>query len=129
MNDNYLLLAVISTIVFLILAVFIVFITLLYQQRQIQVIKEKADLKAAYDQEILRSQLEVQNQTLQQIGNELHDNIGQLLSVTRLYLNVLEERGGYSYPHQEPGQRFCKRIRIAQQPYTRIGSTRKIPSF
>ena len=36
-------------------------------------------LKTAYDQEILKSQIEVQNQTLQHIGQELHDNIGQLL--------------------------------------------------
>ena len=48
-------------------------------------------LKTAYDQEILKSQIEVQNQTLQHIGQELHDNIGQLLSVAKINLNILEE--------------------------------------
>ena len=48
-------------------------------------------LKEKYDQEILKSQIEVQNQTLQHIGRELHDNIGQLLSVAKINLNVLEE--------------------------------------
>ncbi len=48
-------------------------------------------MQAAFAQEILQSQLEVQNQTLQYVGQELHDNLGQLLSVVRFGLNSLEE--------------------------------------
>ncbi|WP_338870102.1 ATP-binding protein [Spirosoma sp. SC4-14] len=55
--------------------------------------KEKAALKAQYEQEILTSQIEVQNATLQHISQELHDNIGQLLSVARINLNIVEEAG------------------------------------
>lgn len=33
----------------------------------------------------------MQNQTLQRVGQDLHDNIGQLLTLTRLHLNVTEE--------------------------------------
>jgi signal transduction histidine kinase len=62
-----------------------------YQSRIKERLMEKAALKTAYDQEILKSQIEVQNQTLQHIGQELHDNIGQLLSVAKINLNILEE--------------------------------------
>lgn len=64
---------------------------LAFQKRRIKYQQEKTALKTAYDQEILKSQIEVQNQTLQHIGRELHDNIGQLLSVAKINLNVLEE--------------------------------------
>ncbi|GAA4412980.1 hypothetical protein GCM10023187_40740 [Nibrella viscosa] len=95
MNDSgssYLyLLGLISTIVFLLLAVFIVSFALLFQRRKLQSLQEKNDLKAAYEQAILKSQVEVQNQTLQRIGRELHDNIGQILSVIKLHISIIEE--------------------------------------
>lgn len=73
----------------LILSLFLFFV--FYQKKQVENRQEKATLKAQYDQEILTSQIEVQNTTLQYIGRELHDNIGQLLSVAKINLNVLEE--------------------------------------
>lgn len=48
-------------------------------------------LRAQYDQEMLQSQIEVQNETLQYIAQEIHDNVGQTLTLVRLYLNMLEE--------------------------------------
>lgn len=89
--DDFQLFAVIITFVFIVLAIFIVGFSLLFQHRQTQNRQEKANLHAQYQQEILQSQLEIQNQTLQHISGELHDNIGQLLSVARLQLNILEE--------------------------------------
>jgi hypothetical protein len=83
--------AIVITSVFLILAISVISFIILFQKRQIQNQQEKLALKTAYDQEILKSQIEVQNQTLQHIGQELHDNIGQLLSVAKINLNILEE--------------------------------------
>ncbi len=80
-----------GTFLMLILVVFIVSFFFVHQRRQQKFIQEKVALKAQYDQEILSSQIEVQNTTLQYIGQELHDNIGQLLSVAKINLNVLEE--------------------------------------
>jgi signal transduction histidine kinase len=74
-----------SLLIFYLITFFI-----LYQRRQTQNLKEKASLKAQYQQEILQSQLEIQNQTLQRVGQELHDNIGQLLTLARMQLNLLE---------------------------------------
>ncbi len=77
------------------LAIFLVFIVIVaivrYQNKKQEYFIEIVALKTAYDQEILKSQIEVQNQTLQHIGQELHDNIGQLLSVAKINLNILEE--------------------------------------
>ncbi|AEI49252.1 sensor histidine kinase [Runella slithyformis] len=80
-----------GTFLMLLLLTFIISFFFLHQRRQTQNLREKATLHAQYQQEILQSQLEIQNQTLQHISEELHDNIGQLLSVARLHLNMLEE--------------------------------------
>ncbi|RDB03664.1 sensor histidine kinase [Runella aurantiaca] len=80
-----------GTFLMLLLLTFIFSFFFLHQRRQLQNIQEKAALHAQYQQEILQSQIEIQNQTLQHISGELHDNIGQLLSVARLQLNMLEE--------------------------------------
>jgi signal transduction histidine kinase len=89
--NNTLWVLYIGTIIFIVLTIFVISFIFLFQKRQLQNLQEKQALKTAYDQEILKSQIEVQNQTLQHIGQELHDNIGQLLSVAKINLNVLEE--------------------------------------
>jgi signal transduction histidine kinase len=66
------------------LVLFIVAIVLLYQRRQQRHERDLIKLKEEYDQELLRSQLEIQERTLKTISQELHDNIGQMLSVVKL---------------------------------------------
>lgn len=78
-------------ILLLMLVIFIILLAGLFKKRQTEYLQEKANLQVQYQQEILQAQIEIQNQTLQQIGRELHDNIGQLLSVMSIKLDVLEE--------------------------------------
>jgi signal transduction histidine kinase len=51
---------------------------------------EKQFLKERYEHEMLQVKLETQEDTFQLIGKELHDNIGQLLSTSRLLLGLTE---------------------------------------
>jgi signal transduction histidine kinase len=43
----------------------------------------------AFEEEISNTQIEIQEQTLKNIGQELHDNIGQLLSVANMQLSIM----------------------------------------
>lgn len=43
-----------------------------------------------YEQNLLRTQLEIQEQTLKTISQEIHDNIGQVLSLAKLNLNTMD---------------------------------------
>jgi signal transduction histidine kinase len=47
---------------------------------------EKEQMKTSFQQELLRTQLEIQEQTLKNISQEIHDNIGQMLSLAKLNL-------------------------------------------
>ncbi|WP_443945714.1 sensor histidine kinase [Pedobacter sp. AW1-32] len=54
-----------------------------------QHIAEKQHMQERFDAEILKTLVEVQDQTMQTIATELHDNVGQLLSLTTLTLNSI----------------------------------------
>lgn len=73
----------------LLLVGFIVTILFLYQRRRHQQEQDLARMKDVYEQEALKSQIEIQENTFQTISQELHDNIGQMLSVVKISLAVL----------------------------------------
>jgi signal transduction histidine kinase len=83
-------LIIISTAIFLIAPTFIVVYIFVYNNRKKRHILEKQQMQISFESEIAKTQLEVQEQTMQTIGSELHDNIGQLLSLTSLTLNSIE---------------------------------------
>ncbi|GGH77762.1 signal transduction histidine kinase [Filimonas zeae] len=49
------------------------------------------NLKNQYEHTLLQSQLEIQEQTFRNISQEIHDNIGQVLSLAKLNLNTINE--------------------------------------
>jgi two-component system NarL family sensor kinase len=62
----------------------------LYQKKQSIFQNQLETIKDNYEKELLRSQLEMQEQTFQFISREIHDNIGQFISLAKLYLNTLD---------------------------------------
>lgn len=90
MEDNALptFLAILTGVVLMvIMAVFIVTIVIIHRQRQIKNRHKIQLLKADYENTILNAEKEIREQTLLFVSQELHDNIGQLLSLTKLVLN------------------------------------------
>lgn len=81
----------IATVFILIITVAPILFVLMHQRQYHTYLRDKEELKNVYERELLQSQLEIQNQTLQQIAQELHDNIGQLLTVAIMRLNALED--------------------------------------
>ena len=67
----------------------VVFVLLFSQRRQLLY---RARLNAsAHANEMLSTRVEMQDQTLQLFGQELHDNIGQLLSSVKMFLALTEQ--------------------------------------
>jgi len=80
-----------ATILTLFVVGYIIRLILLFQRRRQQHTLEITDMKNKYSQELLKSQLEIQEQTLRTISQEIHDNIGQVLSLAKLQLYSLKE--------------------------------------
>lgn len=72
------------------MSVFVVAMVILHRQRQVQNRQKLDHLKTEYEKTILNIENEIQQETLSHIGRELHDNIGQLLSLAKLNLNSLK---------------------------------------
>jgi two-component system, NarL family, sensor kinase len=84
-------LVVISTSFFLLLAVGIVILILIYQKKQLQLIVQKKELETKVERELMAVQLETREHTLNLVALEIHDNVGQALSLAKLNLNRLAE--------------------------------------
>src|SRR5690349_4385008 len=80
---------IISVILILGLVAFISAIIYRYQKKQNAYFKDIEALKVSHQNSLLQSQLEIQEQTFQNISREIHDNIGQKLTLAKLHLNTL----------------------------------------
>jgi two-component system NarL family sensor kinase len=81
----------ITMIIFMIMPLFLLYYVFIYQNRKKKHIMEQARLKTQFDMELIKSQQEIKEQTLQTIGADMHDNIGQLLSLTSLTLKSIQD--------------------------------------
>lgn len=71
------------------LLLFVIWIFIAFQKRKNKLLVEQIEAEKKYEHELTTSQLEIQEQTFKNIGWELHDNVGQLLSVVSLQLNMI----------------------------------------
>src|SRR3954469_12847659 len=82
---------IVGTVVILFFVIFFYLLIVQLHKRRVVHEKEMYDLKAQYEKTILESQLEIQEQTFRNISQEIHDNIGQVLSVAKLSLNTIPQ--------------------------------------
>ncbi|HEY0676706.1 MAG TPA: ATP-binding protein [Chitinophagaceae bacterium] len=87
------LITVVGTFLLIFLSITLFIFFYYYQKRKFKHIREKQQLQTNFRQELLQTQLEIQEQTFQNISQEIHDNIGQMLSLAKLNLNTAEVTG------------------------------------
>lgn len=77
---------IISTIVITLVVVFLIILFTVFQRRKNQLLREKSREKKRFEQEIAETQIEIREETLRNISWELHDNIGQLLTLAKIQM-------------------------------------------
>jgi signal transduction histidine kinase len=77
---------------FLLVAIGIIILILIYQKKQLRFIYEKKELQGQYTEELLKTRLETQEQTLNMLSKEIHDNIGQLLNSAKMLVGVAQRK-------------------------------------
>lgn len=80
-----------AVIILLALSGFVVYTIFSGQRKRLKQQHERQQLKENYEREVLTTQIESRDQTLRDISQEIHDNMGQILSVARINLNILEK--------------------------------------
>ena len=76
---------------FLLLVSFLIAFILIYKKKKTQYLQDKIILNQQFQQALLQTQIEIQEQTLKNISQEIHDNVGQVLSLAKLNLNTFED--------------------------------------
>ncbi|WP_207436054.1 sensor histidine kinase [Sabulibacter ruber] len=90
---DLLLIVTLGTALMLALGMLIFYLMYAYQKRRSEHSREIGNLEAAFQRELLKAQVEVQEQTFLSISQEIHDNVGQVLSLVRLHVSTLESAG------------------------------------
>ena len=85
-TDNAAIVFILGTVVLVLFALFLIFFLVVQKQRQFRYLIEKQQMEHKYENQLLQSQIEVQEQAFQYFAGEIHDNVGQILSLTKLYL-------------------------------------------
>jgi signal transduction histidine kinase len=87
-REEILLIGYFVLVIFL-LVLFVVAFFIAFQKRKNKFLLERLEAEQKFEKEIEKSKLEIQEQTFKNIAWELHDNVGQLLSVVNIQLNML----------------------------------------
>lgn len=92
LRKEEILLIIYFILVILFLAGFTVLFFITYQRRKNNILKEKYEAEQNFKAELSNVRLEIQEATLKNVSWELHDNIGQLLSVASMQINLLNKK-------------------------------------
>jgi len=87
-SERYLL--VYMVVVLIIITALVVVFFVVFQKRKNKLLLERIKQQQAFEIEIVQAQTESQEQTLKNIGWELHDNVGQLLAFASMQLSILK---------------------------------------
>ncbi|HEX7845731.1 MAG TPA: ATP-binding protein [Chitinophagaceae bacterium] len=80
---------VFSSLFVLMLMGAIILLFRIYLKRKNTLLLEKERMSREFERTLLRSKLEIQEETFSYISREIHDNIGQVLSMARININTL----------------------------------------
>jgi signal transduction histidine kinase len=81
-----------GSLVVIILVVFTMLFFIVFLNKKRKMLIEKQELKVAFEKTILQTRLEIQEQTFTAISQDIHDNVGQILSLVKVQLNILEQQ-------------------------------------
>ncbi|MFY0631812.1 MAG: histidine kinase [Flavobacteriaceae bacterium] len=76
----------ITTLIVSIVVIFTILLFSVFQGRKNKLLQEQKDSQKRFEAEIAETQIEIREETLRNISWELHDNIGQLLTLAKIQL-------------------------------------------
>jgi len=82
---------IIFSIIAFSLALTVVLLFAIFQKRKNKLLKEQQEAENRFREEIIEAQVEIREETLRNISWELHDNIGQMLTLAKIQLQNSDE--------------------------------------
>lgn len=88
-ETEYTLIILVFNLFLLAFMVAIIIFVVQYKNKKKETMAKLEQQQILHKQELLSTQIEMQTQTMQQIGREIHDNVGQKLTLASLYAQQL----------------------------------------
>jgi hypothetical protein len=82
---------IIFSIIAFSLALTVVLLFAIFQKRKNKLLREQQEAENRFREEIIEAQVEIREETLRNISGELHDNIGQMLTLAKIQLQNSDE--------------------------------------
>ncbi len=83
---------IIFSLVALCMALTMIALFILFLKRKNRLLLEQAAAKEAFEKELSETQIEIREETLRNISWELHDNIGQLMTLAKIQVQMVADR-------------------------------------
>ncbi len=99
-----------ATFLIFLITTFVVLFLIFHQRRYNQYMLERKEREAAFNEEILRAQLEMKERTLTSLAQEIHDNIGQMLALAKLNVNMIQPKDDISSQKQETSNQILTKV-------------------
>src|SRR5580658_7020462 len=84
--DNGIIVFIVGTLTLMLFAFTLVIFLIVHKKKRYEHLLEKQTMENNYQNQLLQSKLEVQEQSFKYFSEEIHDNIGQLLSIVKMQL-------------------------------------------
>jgi len=79
----------VSVILGLVIALITFFI--IFLRRKNQLLRDQAEIKKNFEKELSKTQIEIREETMRNISWELHDNVGQLVSLAKINAQLVRD--------------------------------------
>lgn len=73
-----------------VLVISMIVLILFFKKRKTRQIREMEQMKTLFEKELVQTQLEIQEEILKNISLEIHDNIGQVMMLSRINITLLQ---------------------------------------
>ncbi|HAX16246.1 histidine kinase [Leeuwenhoekiella palythoae] len=90
-QDTQLLLILVVLLVLFLLAIIVFVLFSVFMKRKNSLLREQIEAEKRYERAIAETQIEIREETLRNISWELHDNIGQLLTLAKIKAQNIED--------------------------------------
>ncbi|WP_299835107.1 ATP-binding protein [uncultured Tenacibaculum sp.] len=86
MQTDQRLVFILTTLIVVLMALVVITLFVVFSRKKNRLLREKSLEKKRFEREIAETQIEIREETLRNISWELHDNIGQLLTLAKIQL-------------------------------------------
>lgn len=103
---------IIFSSVALCMALTMIALFILFLKRKNRLLLEQVVAKEAFEKELSETQIEIREETLRNISWELHDNIGQLMTLAKIQVQMVAERSENLEEASETIGKAIKELRV-----------------